>query len=69
MENNINFSEKFFKLKKLNKKSGMSLIEMMVAISIFTLGIAGFALLFREPGRRIHLFWKKGKHPLKHLLS
>ncbi|OGI17314.1 MAG: hypothetical protein A2Z52_02925 [Candidatus Moranbacteria bacterium RBG_19FT_COMBO_42_6] len=28
------------------KKKGMTLIEMMLAISIFTMGIAGFSLLF-----------------------
>jgi prepilin-type N-terminal cleavage/methylation domain-containing protein len=32
-------------LFKVNKK-GMSLIEMIIAISIFTIGIAGFTLLF-----------------------
>lgn len=31
---------------KTSKKKGMSLIEMIVAISIFTMGIAGFTMLF-----------------------
>lgn len=34
-------------MKQINKKySGMSLVEMMIAISIFTMSIAGFSLLF-----------------------
>lgn len=36
-------------LKKENRNySGMSLVEMLVAIAIFTIGIAGFTLLFSK---------------------
>jgi type II secretory pathway component PulJ len=33
-------------MKKIFTKKGMSLIDMMIAISIFTIGIGGFTMLF-----------------------
>jgi type II secretory pathway pseudopilin PulG len=44
-------------MKKQNYK-GMTLVEVMVAITIFTLGIAGFTLLFKNA-------WQQNKYTLE----
>jgi type II secretory pathway pseudopilin PulG len=39
-------------LRKIKNKNGMSLVEMLIAIGIFTIGILGFTLLFTRSWRQ-----------------
>lgn len=43
-----------------NTKKGMSLIEAIIAIGIFTIGIAGFSLLFAKTWKQNSLIIEKG---------
>jgi len=55
---NCNYSKILKKMKILKNKKGLTLIETLVAIAIFSIGIEGFTLLFLNT-------WKNNKYTLE----
>lgn len=48
-------------MKKEHKKKGMTIVEMLVAIAIFTMGIAGFTMLFSKTWKSYSFALEEGE--------